>query len=192
MFKKQGFTLIEMVVIIIVLGILSAIAVPKLLITKRDARISVLKATKGALESSFDIFAMQTYLPNAKITSCSSKTQASLNCLHINNTEIAFTDTDHSPILNPWPLANAPSIKQLLLLVDMDINNLLEGPYNKTLNYTDAIFEGAISNDFWIFPSFDGDWGDIEGFKCKIHYLPANNSQNTTGKSVFLLETKDC
>ncbi len=48
--KQSGFTLIELVVVIIILGILAATAVPKFVDLQSDARVSALKGLKGALE----------------------------------------------------------------------------------------------------------------------------------------------
>ena len=52
MLKKQaGFTLIELVMVIVLLGILAAIAVPKYADMQTQAREAVLDATIGAVQS---------------------------------------------------------------------------------------------------------------------------------------------
>jgi MSHA pilin protein MshA len=48
--KQQGFTLIELVVVIIILGILAVVAAPKFINLQSDARVSALQGLKGAIQ----------------------------------------------------------------------------------------------------------------------------------------------
>ena len=47
--KAKGFTLIELIVVILILAILSAIALPRFTSLQRDARIAKLNAAKGSV-----------------------------------------------------------------------------------------------------------------------------------------------
>ena len=49
--KQSGFTLIELVIVIIILGILAVAAAPKFLNLQDDARTSTLKGVEGSLNS---------------------------------------------------------------------------------------------------------------------------------------------
>ncbi len=49
--KNQGFTLIELVIVIVIFGILSAVALPKFVIVNSDARIASLNALAGGIRS---------------------------------------------------------------------------------------------------------------------------------------------
>jgi MSHA pilin protein MshA len=49
--NQKGFTLVELVVVIVILGILSAVAVPKFVDMKSDAKISAAEGVYGAAQS---------------------------------------------------------------------------------------------------------------------------------------------
>jgi len=53
--RTSGFTLIELVIVIILLGILSAVAVPKFMNLSLDAKNAALRSLKGTIESGLSI-----------------------------------------------------------------------------------------------------------------------------------------
>ena len=49
--KQKGFTLIELIVVIVILGVMSAIAVPQFIDLQEDARMAVADGVEGSLRS---------------------------------------------------------------------------------------------------------------------------------------------
>lgn len=83
--KKAGFTLIELVVVIVVLGILSAVAAPKFLNLSTEANIAALEGVSSSL-----ISAGKLVYAKALIQGVSSEETESINIDSIGDVNITF------------------------------------------------------------------------------------------------------
>lgn len=53
--QERGFTLIELIIVIVILGILAAYAVPKYMSIDKEARVSVVKGLGGTMRSAAEM-----------------------------------------------------------------------------------------------------------------------------------------
>ena len=53
--NKKGFTLIELVIVIVILGILAATLAPKFINLQKDAKIAVVKALDGSIKTAMNL-----------------------------------------------------------------------------------------------------------------------------------------
>ena len=62
MYKSKGFTLIELVVVIVILGILAATAIPKYIDLQSNAKASVIESIAGSMKSLSDMVHMKALI----------------------------------------------------------------------------------------------------------------------------------
>ncbi|CAK0769570.1 MSHA pilin protein MshA [Gammaproteobacteria bacterium] len=74
LYKEKGFTLIELVMVIVILGILAATALPKFVDLKGDAESAALKGVAGAVSAAFSTNFAGQVLNTAKGVAVSGST----------------------------------------------------------------------------------------------------------------------
>ena len=57
--NRSGFTLIEMLIVIIILGILAMVIIPQITVSQEDAKISALKTNLAGIRSAIEIYYAQ-------------------------------------------------------------------------------------------------------------------------------------
>jgi len=82
--KQNGFTLIELVIVIIVLGILAATAVPKFINLQDDAKKSAMNGVEAAVHSAANIVYSKSAINGTE------KTQAASNLPVVDDIEISY------------------------------------------------------------------------------------------------------
>ncbi|MCR4554290.1 MAG: prepilin-type N-terminal cleavage/methylation domain-containing protein [Succinivibrionaceae bacterium] len=70
--SRSGFTLIELIVVIVILGILAVTAAPKFIDLQKDAKIATLEGLKGAYESALKLAQSKAILQGKEKASCAN------------------------------------------------------------------------------------------------------------------------
>lgn len=101
--RQSGFTLIELVVVIVILGILAATAAPKFMNLQGDARISALNGLKGAVKSAVSMTYSKAILKGVEkadkddaATVCSTGLATATTCAAEDTIKLVFGRPDAS------------------------------------------------------------------------------------------------
>lgn len=136
---QKGFTLIEMIIVIIIMGILAAVIIPQVSMTTEDAKLSTLKADLGALRNSVEIYYVQhdnTY-PGAKSITGGTPADAAAAATAFVQQLTRYTEKDCT--VSDTKTADAkygPYVK---------VGGLPENPYNNDSNVVCDITENNIT-----------------------------------------------
>ena len=104
--KQNGFTLIELVVVIIILGILAVTAAPKFINLQSDARASTLQGLKGSMQGANSlVFSKAAIAGDEK----EANTEVQIGAAAANKVKIAFgyLQNDSASILEALDISTA-------------------------------------------------------------------------------------
>lgn len=80
--KQQGFTLIELIIVIVILGILAATASPKFLNLQSDAKVSTVQGLSASLKSAANIVYSKALVQGVASSANASTTNPAVNVVY--------------------------------------------------------------------------------------------------------------
>ncbi|MEW6984419.1 type II secretion system protein [Colwelliaceae bacterium 6471] len=152
--KSSGFTLIELVTVIVILGILSAVALPRFIDLSNDAKYQVLMQLKSSVKSANDLLFLKSKMPS--YTTRPVPGRADLIDVDMDNDGL-FDVSNNIDVRLKWGyLDNTDIIKRI------EISNEFHIQY-ENINYTYVGYDK------------DGD-GNVKEDSCYFKYTQAQNA----------------
>ncbi|MFS1440226.1 prepilin-type N-terminal cleavage/methylation domain-containing protein [Shewanella sp. 10N.286.48.A6] len=147
--KQQGFTLIELVVVIIILGILAVTAAPKFINLQGDAYRSTLEGLKASLQGANTLVYSKAAIAGEEKT---------------DNTTLALSDTDNVNIAYGYLQNDGAS-----LIVALQIDTTSASP-----EWT--IDDGADLTAATVLYQTSSPYSLADGKDCHVEYTPAQSA----------------
>lgn len=160
----RGFTLIELVIVITIIGILAAVALPRLIDAQRDARVAKANAIYGSIRSAVALARSRCELDLAGTATSTTTTNCASTSPKVNMDGLMID------IVNRYPAATAPGIETAAAL-NLAADGLTPGGLGGTRTYDVA--GGTVPN-------------------CRITYQEATLSGTTIVAPVISVVTSGC
>ncbi|PNH85813.1 MSHA biogenesis protein MshA [Vibrio diazotrophicus] len=164
--RQGGFTLIELVVVIVILGILAVTAAPRFLNLQGDARESALQGLKGAMDGAAGIVYGRAAI-EGKETSTSK-------------TDIK-TLTSGIKVVYGYPTADADGIGEAVIGLTTD--------WAYAIDSTNGVLAATfVTGDLKV--GSNDTYADITGTECYVTYTAATGSNTASGAKSTVVSTK--
>lgn len=174
--NNRGFTLIELIIVIIILGILAVTAAPKFLDVSSDASKATINGMQGAMQSAI------------QLTRAKSKIVGNSNQQHTadNNVQVSLDGTTID-ISYGFPIASAPNL----------INILEVGSNDWVIVQSEAVTNDFESDEIRIYPvgkQGSAESGDTayptDGQDCYLQY--SFDATSSTARPSVTVSTDGC